>query len=89
MHRVEDGINAVRVFLPKCWFDATKCQRGIEALKLYRAEYDDKLQALKSHPVHDWASHGADAMRYLAMTLDNVRKTGFSRKIEYPTLGVA
>src|SRR5947209_1882113 len=22
LHRIEDGINAVRVFLPKCWFDA-------------------------------------------------------------------
>ncbi len=22
LHRVEDGINAVRVFIPKCWFDA-------------------------------------------------------------------
>jgi hypothetical protein len=57
LHRVEDGINAVRVFLPKCWFDATKCARGIDALKLYRAEYDDKLQALRPRPVHDWTSH--------------------------------
>jgi phage terminase large subunit len=70
MHRVEDGINAVRVLLPKCWFDAKKCSRGIDALKLYRAEFDDKLQAFKPRPVHDWASHGADAFRYLAMGLD-------------------
>jgi phage terminase large subunit len=48
LHRVEDGINAVRVFLPKCWFDANKCARGIDALKLYRAAYDDKLQALQT-----------------------------------------
>jgi hypothetical protein len=41
----------VRVFLPKCWFDAEKCARGIDALKLYRAEYDDKLQALRPRPV--------------------------------------
>ena len=68
-HRVEDGINAVRVMLPKCWFDAKKCERGIEALKLYRAEYDDKLQTLKPRPVHDWTSHGSDAFRYLAMGL--------------------
>ena len=72
MHRVEDGINAVRVMIPKCWFDAQKCAHGIDALKLYRSEYDDKLQALKPRPVHDWASHGADAFRYLAMTLDGV-----------------
>src|SRR5262249_15922907 len=42
MHRLEDGINAVRVFLPKCWFDAQKCARGIDALKLYRAEVDER-----------------------------------------------
>lgn len=90
MHRVEDGINAVRVFLPKCWFDAKKCSRGIEALKLYRSEYDEKLQVLKARPVHDWTSHAADAMRYLAMTLDSrVVRKGFNRPIEYPMLGVA
>ena len=58
MHRVEDGINAVRVFLPKCWIDKSKCARGIDALKLYRAEYDDKLQTLKPRPVHDWCFTG-------------------------------
>jgi hypothetical protein len=35
MHRVEDGINGVRVFIPKCWFDEKKCARGIDAMKLY------------------------------------------------------
>ncbi len=82
MHRVEDGINAVRVFLPKCWFDATKTARGVDALKLYRADYSDKLQALRPSPVHDWTSHAADAMRYLAMTLDRAAvQTGFNRRL--------
>jgi phage terminase large subunit len=84
LHRVEDGINAVRVLIPRCWFDGKKCARGIDALKLYRSEYDDKLQALKARPVHDWASHAADAFRYLAMTLDRKTvQTGFHRRIEY------
>lgn len=90
MHRVEDGINAVRVFIPKCWFDAGKCARGIDALKLYRSEYDEKLQALKPRPVHDWTSHAADAFRYLAFTLDrHATKSNFWRRIEYPSLGIA
>jgi phage terminase large subunit len=89
MHRLEDGINAVRVFLPKCWFDATKCARGIDALKLYRAEYDDKLQALRPRPVHDWTSHAADSFRYLALTLDRkATHSGFYRRIEYGQQGV-
>ena len=88
-HRIEDGINAVRVFLPKCWFDAQKCTRGIDALKLYRSEYDEKLQVLRPRPVHDWASHAADAFRYLAMTLDRtVLRKGFNKRIEYPETGV-
>src|SRR6266568_585006 len=89
LHRVEDGINAVRVFLPKCWFNAKKCARGIDALKLYRAEYDDKLQALRPRPVHDWTSHAADSFRYLALTLDRkATQSGFYRRIDYPQHGV-
>jgi phage terminase large subunit len=89
IHRVEDGINAVRTFIPRCWFDAVKCARGVDALKLYRAEHDEKLQVLKPRPVHDWCSHPADAFRYLAMTLDRraVQSTGFSRRIVYPNMG--
>jgi phage terminase large subunit len=90
MHRVEDGINAARTIIPRCWFDAKKCNRGIDALKLYRSEYDEKLMALKPRPVHDWTSHAADAFRYLAMTLDSqIVNTGFNRTINYPRLGVA
>jgi phage terminase large subunit len=88
LHRIEDGINAVRMFLPRCWFDAAKCARGLDALKLYRADYDDKLQALRPHPVHDWTSHAADSFRYLAMTLDGREVRGFYRRIEYGREGV-
>ncbi len=88
-HFVEDGIEAVRVFLPKCWFDAQRCARGIDALSLYRAEYDDKRAALKPRPVHDWTSHAADALRYLAMALDGaVMRKGFLRPLAYPQLGL-
>jgi len=89
MHRVEDGINAVRVMIPKCWFDKTKCARGIEALILYQSEFDDKLKTLKPRPLHNWASHAADAFRYLALTLDrDAIQTGFSRRLEYSNAGV-
>jgi phage terminase large subunit len=90
LHRLEDGINAVRMLIPRCWFDAAKCARGIDALRLYRAEYDDKLQSLRPQPVHDWTSHAADSFRYLAMTLDRrLLPAGFHRRIEYSQLGLA
>lgn len=85
--KVEDGINAARLLLPRCWFDAKKCAYGIEALKQYRQEMDEKRKAFTGRPLHDFASHGADAFRYLAVSL---REAGPKREapIKYPQMGV-
>lgn len=64
---LEDGINAARMLLPKCWFDGQKCQKGLEALQHYRWDYNTRIEEYKPVPVHDWASHGADAFRTGAM----------------------
>jgi phage terminase large subunit len=64
---VDDGIQAVRSMLKNCWFDAERCDRGIDALRQYHREYDDNGKVWRSRPAHDWASHGADAFRYLAV----------------------
>lgn len=64
---IEDGIHAARMLFPRCWFDATRCERGLEALQHYRRDYNSRLNEFKPTPVHDWASHGADAFRYLAV----------------------
>jgi hypothetical protein len=66
-HKVEDGINAARVGFGKFWFDAGKCKYGLEALRQYRTDYDEKLKVFKNTPKHDWTSHTADAFRYAAM----------------------
>ena len=64
---VEEGINAVRLMLARCWFDAEKCKAGLEAMQHYRRDYNARLNEFKAVPVHDWASHGADAFRGLAV----------------------
>jgi len=64
---VDDGIQAVRSMLKNCWFDAERCDRGIDALRQYHREYDDNGKVWRSKPAHDWASHGSDAFRYLAV----------------------
>lgn len=66
---LEDGIEAVRALLPRCWFDAAKCARGLEALRLYRPAYDARADLFSARPLHDWTSHGSDAFRYLALGL--------------------
>lgn len=67
-HKVEDGINAVKLTLPKVWFDKYKCADGIEALRQYQTDYDEKLRKFKETPRGDWASHAADAFRYLCIS---------------------
>lgn len=64
---VEDGIQAARSMLNRCWFDASKCERGIEALLQYRREFDERMKTWRGRPLHDWTSHGADSFRYLAV----------------------
>jgi phage terminase large subunit len=87
--RREDGINAARLFLARCYFDTRKCAQAIEALKLYRYEYDEKAATLKNTPVHDWTSHTADAFRYLALRLEKIAKGGgFHKPLKYPDLGI-
>jgi hypothetical protein len=66
-HRVIDGINAVRLMFKVAAFDAVKCAAGLEALRQYRAEYDEKRKCFLDFPRHDWSSHCADSIRYCAM----------------------
>ena len=66
-HKIDDGINAARVLLPRMYFDEVKCRDGIEALRQYRADFDEKNNVFRDRPLHDWTSHAADAFRYLAM----------------------
>ena len=65
---IEDGINAARSLFSQCWFDKEKCHRGINALKNYKKDWDEKNKVFRNNPKHDWASHGADAFRTFAVT---------------------
>ncbi len=63
------GINQGRTLFPRCVFDTQTCKRGLNALRNYRAEWNEDKKILSQTPVHDWASHGADAWRALATGL--------------------
>jgi hypothetical protein len=71
---VENGINAVRLALPKCRFDSEKCVDGISALRQYRKVKDAK-SGVWSKPIHDWSSHPADAFRTGAVMLPNITQS--------------
>jgi hypothetical protein len=60
--RIEQ-IAATRNLIPSIWFDAKECEEGIFALESYARDFDEKTKRYKDTPKHDWASHGADALR--------------------------
>lgn len=73
---LEDGIHAAQMLIPRCWFDAEKCKQGLDALKQYHRAYNERNRTFRTSPVHDWSSHAADAFRYLAIGIKEVRNDG-------------
>lgn len=71
---VTEGIDMVRNILPRCRFDKSRCgppksgqgRGGLEALRRYHKEWNEKTESFSDMPKHDWASNGADAIRQLA-----------------------
>lgn len=60
------GIENSREMLGYCYFDEAKTADGRKALEAYKKEWDEKHGCYKNHPLHDWASHGADSFRTMA-----------------------
>jgi hypothetical protein len=56
----EERINATRLMIPLCWFDAERCAGGLERLRAYRKRWRRSTRSYGG-PLHDEASHGADA----------------------------
>lgn len=82
---VLDGINVTRKMLGRTFVDPVRCERGIEALRQYRREYDERLKDWKANPLHDWSSHGADALRYFACGFDDPRPASTGRHRQQPS----
>lgn len=82
---VEQGINAARVLFARIWIDERACEKGLESLMNYRWDFNAKLGEFKPRPIHDWASHGADAFRYMAVAHRDENKSD-SAPINYKRL---
>lgn len=71
-HNIATRINAVRGIMNICHFDEHKCKNGLSALRSYRAVFNEKLQTNKLIPLHNWASHAADAFGTGILSLPKV-----------------
>lgn len=64
---VADGINAVRTLFPQLYFDAVNCADGLQYLRRYQWGPQTNLGVSRREPLHDDASHPADALRTMAV----------------------
>ena len=71
---VDTRIEAARLILPLCYFDERKTEMGMDALRNYRYRVDEDTKQFSNEPMHDWASHAADAFGYMAIALKEPKK---------------
>ena len=79
----QNGIDIVRTMLSRVMFDRINCKDGIEALKTYRSEYNEKRQVFSSAPLHDWSSDYADSIRYFAITKLRPTLSHLQQQLDY------
>lgn len=85
-HGLIDGINLVRTTLSKCWFDKNKCASGLKYLENYKKKWNSSFGGWTSEPVHDEASHAADAFRYLCAGIKKLSASSGSIEGQYAAL---
>ena len=64
--KISTGLELTRNVFSGCRFDSNRCAEGIKALRNYKFGWDQEKQVYTTQPVHNWASHGADAFRQFA-----------------------
>ena len=74
---IAEGINAVRMVLPQCYFDKNLCSYGLDGLRNYTKVWDEKNSVFKDQPLHNWASDPSDAFRYLAVGITLPKSRSF------------
>lgn len=72
---IDEGIDACRTILKRCWIDESKCSQGIKAIESYRRKWDDTHGCWSNKPHHDEFSHGSDALRTMSVGITRVEKS--------------
>jgi hypothetical protein len=79
-HDVWVGINACLQMFPRFSFRLPACERGLDALANYAYKRSSATGIVVNEPVHNWASHAADALRMIAEAeMAGMLKTGFAK----------
>jgi len=60
------GINGLKGLMPSLAFRTPHCDIGLAALEAYHTKEVEIGKIISNQPVHDWSSHTADSLRYMA-----------------------
>jgi hypothetical protein len=66
-----DGIQMVRQDFSNYYFDKVRCSQGIKNLDNYQWKWNKVTTQWMDDHVHNWASHGCDALRQKAQAYEN------------------
>jgi phage terminase large subunit len=69
---IADRVNAARVLVNRCAFNATNCEKGLDGLRSWSYEYNEETKIFSSEPIHDWASHDGDGFSYGCVIMQQV-----------------
>jgi phage terminase large subunit len=79
---IESGIKIARMHFHKCYFDKS-ANRLLECLKNYKRSINSSTNE-PGAPLHDEYSHGADAFRYMATSVEQMKNESWGgEKITY------
>jgi hypothetical protein len=62
---IYEGIELTRSLIHQMWFDEKKCKYLLKCLLNYVKRYNEQYNVYSDQPLHNWASHSADAFRML------------------------
>lgn len=69
-----DIINFCQPVLSSCWFDESKCEKGIIHLDNYKRKWSKADGMFMKEHEHNEASHGCDAFRTFAVNADKIQE---------------
>jgi hypothetical protein len=80
---IDAGIYRTNTEFYRCHFNAEACREGINALREFCPKKDSTKTSFTKKIDHNWASHGADAFRYLIKGLVELPPSRFSTDSYY------
>jgi len=83
MSKKLDQINAARTILPRCEFNRTECETGVDGLLAWEYAYNEETGIFSREPLHNWASHPSDAFCYGAQVMQELTPEPEEKIAEY------